>query len=379
MIHSRVFSFSSSNRLMACYASRRMSEGTESTTNPQAELGTAAHECGEHCLRFGFEPEECLGLVFKGHTVDHNMIEAVSVYVGYTRSLQIQTGQKAMLEQRVTMSSLGRTDVFGTSDCTLIDAPRRTLYVTDYKHGFGIVEVENNTQLIAYAIATLDTFDLWQHIDHVVTTIVQPRKGHTDGPIRSCSYSVTSLRETWWPKYARAVQEGENPNAKPVAGDHCKYCPARGFCRARVMMTLEHAYHDKPIDVMTDDEIAVLYDELDCIKTNVEAIKGRALEIGRNGYQFDNYKLVDGYTRAKCTSEKGLVEAAKQEGIEPDSLYEQKLKSMTAIKKVLPWKLVNQYFEKPPASTTLVPLNDNRPAKRLPGKTHNIQFGKVPQ
>lgn len=379
MIHSRVFSFSSSNRLMACPASRRMSEGLESTTNPQAELGTAAHECGEHCLRFGFEPEECLGLEFNGHTVDHNMIDAVSVYVGYVRSLQVQTGCKAMLEQRVTMSSLGRTDVFGTSDCTLVDRARRTLYVTDYKHGFGIVEVENNTQLIAYAIATLDTFQLWQDIDHVVTTIVQPRKGHTDGPIRSCSYTVTSLRETWWPQYLQAVQAGEDLNTKPVAGKHCKYCPARGFCRARVMMTLEHAYHDKPIDVMTDDEIAVLYEETENIKTNVEAIKGRALEIARNGYQFEQFKLVDGYTRAKCTDEKGLVQAAKQQGIDETQLYEQKLKSMTAVKKVLPWKLVNQFYEKPPASTTLVPMNDNRPAKRLPGKSHNIQFGKVSQ
>jgi len=202
-------------------------------------------------------------------------------------------------------------------------------------------------------------------------------RGNISNPIRSCSYSVTSLRETWWPQYLQAVQAGEDPNTKPFAGKHCKYCPARGFCRARVMMTLEHAYHDKPIDVMTDDEIAVLYEEVENIKTNVEAIQGRALQIARDGYQFDNHKLVDGYTRAKCTDEKGLVQTAKQQGIDETQLYEKKLKSMTAVKKVLPWKLVNQFYEKPPASTTLVPMNDNRPAKRLPGKSHNIQFGKV--
>ena len=377
MLHSRVFSFSASNRLIACPASRRMSEGMESTTNPQAELGTGAHELGEYCIRFGFEPEECIGLVFNNQTVDDNMVDAVSVYVGYVRSLQVKTGQKAMLEQRVTMSSLGRTDVFGTSDCTLYDPVTRTLYVTDYKHGFGVVGVENNTQLIAYAIATLDTFQLWQHVDNVVTTIVQPRKPHVDGTIRPCSYTVTSLRETWWPQYLQAVQAGEDPNTKPVAGSHCKYCPARGFCRARVMMTLDHAFHDKPTDTMSDEEIEVLYEEIPNIKTNIEAIQGRALQIARDGYQFENFKLVDGYTRAKCTDEKGLVQEAINQGLDESTLYEKKLKSMTAVKKVLPWKTVNRFYQKPPASTTLVDMSDNRPAKRQ--QHSGVTFDAVPE
>lgn len=371
MQHSNVFSFSASGRLMACPASRRMSAGQANTTNPMAELGTAAHELGEHCLRWGFEPDECIGLTFNKHVVDEQMVDAVKIYVGYVRSLQIKTGCRAMLEQRVTMSSLGRLDVFGTSDCTLIAGD--TLYVTDYKHGYGVVEVQDNTQLIAYGIATLDTFNLWQTVTRVVTTIVQPRKGHIDGPIRSAEYSVADLREVWWPKYLAAVQAGEDPNTPTVAGSHCKYCPARGYCRARVMATLQTAYWDKPLDKMTDAEIEVLYSHIDEAKTNLEAIQGKALDNARQGYLFSEYKLVDSITRYRCTDEVGLIQAAQDAGVTSDKLYEQKLKSMSAVKKVLPWKVVNQYYEKPPTSTTLVPMSDNRPAKRS-----STGFGVVP-
>lgn len=371
MEHSNVFSFSASSRLMACPASRRMSVGQENTTNPQAELGTGAHELGEYCLKFGLNPDECIGLTFNNQVVDDYMVDAVAVYVGYVRSLQVKTGCRAMLEQRVTMSSLGRTDVFGTSDCTLIAGD--TLYVTDYKHGYGVVEVVDNTQLIAYAIATLDTFNLWQTVTRVVTTIVQPRASHIDGPIRSHEYTVDNLRDYWWPQYAEAVRAGEDPSTPTKAGKHCKYCPARGYCRARIMATLQTVYWDNSLEVMTDAEIEVLYSEIDQVKTNIEAITGKALSIARQGYQFNEYKLVDSITRYKCKDEKGLIKAATEAGVSTEKLYEKKLKSMSAVKKILPWQVVNQYYERPPASTTLVPLSDNRPAKRA-----STGFGVVP-
>lgn len=370
LVHSNVFSFSSAGRLMACHASRRMSVGQVNKTNAMAELGTAAHELGEYCIRFGFNPEECEGMTFYRHTVDANMIDAAKVYVGYVRSLEVQHGVKAMLETRVTMSSLGRDDVFGTSDCIMVVG--NTVYVIDYKHGYGVVDVVDNPQLIAYALATVDTLQLWGSITKVVTTIVQPRKGHIDGPIRSCEYSLEYLRDQWWPKYYEAVKEGENPNAPTVAGPHCKHCLARGYCRARIMYTLRTVYWDKPIDVMTNEEMEILYNEVDNVKTNIEAIQGKSLEIAREGYQFEGYKLVDSITRFKCIDEPGLVEAAKKEGVDENKLYDRKVKSKTAISKLVPYKIVNQFYERPPTSTTLVPMSDNRPAKRN-------SFGAVPQ
>lgn len=370
MEHSNVLSFSASARLIACPASRRMSKGVPNSSSAASELGTAAHELGEHCLRYGFEPSECIGLTFNNHVVDDGMVEAVNLYVGYVRSLEIKTGVKSLLEQRVTLSSLGRDDVFGTSDSILIHGD--TLYITDYKHGFIPVEVVDNPQPIGYALATMDTFKLWGRITKVVATIVQPRKPHIDGPIRSHVYDALELRDVWWPKFYNAVIEGENPLTKTNPGKHCKYCPARGFCRSRVMMTLQNAYWGDPIDIMTDDEIEVLYSEVEQMKTNIEAIQGRAIEIARKGHKFEDYKLVDSITRYKCVDEDGLVDAAKKSGIDLDKIYVKKLKSMTEIKKHMNPQLAGQYFEKPEPKTTLAPMNDNRPAKRL------AVFGPVP-
>lgn len=374
MEHSNVFSFSQASRLIKCYASRRMSAGIPGTSNPQAELGTSAHEMGEFCLRFGFDPENTIGMtfgkhyrpdgsLFEGTVADEYMVDAVRIYTGFVRSLVVKTNGKLMLEQRVAMTSLGRDDVFGTSDCIIIAG--NTLYIIDYKHGYNVVDVKDNLQLIAYAIATLDTFNLWGAVSQVVTTIVQPRKSHIDGPIRQWSYSVADLRYKWWQVYYDAVKGGEDPNSVPVAGAHCKYCPTRGRCRARVQYMLDQVFWDKPFDTMTNQEIEILYEEIGHIKTNIEAIEKRALEIGRQGYRFENFKLVDSITRAHCEDEKGLVDAAKKEGVSVDRLYDQRLKSMTNIKKVLPWQIVNQYFKKPPASSTLAPMNDNRPAKSM--------------
>lgn len=357
MEHSAVFSFSASSRLIACPASRRMSRGVPNSTNPQAELGTAAHDLGEFSLSIGLTPSECIDMTFNNHVVDDYMADAVTVYTSYVNSICKPAGVKPMLEKRVTMTSLGRNDVFGTSDCIIVIG--NTLYVIDYKHGYGLVDVANNTQLIAYAIATLDTLNLWSTITTVVTTIVQPRASHIDGPIRSHSYSVSDLRNVWHPIYVKAVADGEDPTVKPVAGDHCKYCPARANCRARMERTLQFAYTDTHLDDLSLAELEVFYRESESIKTWLEAVAGRMLDEARHGKQFEGYKLVNGITRAKVDDEAGLVAEA---GELAEELYEKKLKSMTAVKKILPAKIVNKYYVKPPAQTTLVKLTDNRPA-----------------
>ncbi len=366
MEHSQVFSFSSSKRLMACTGSRRMSKGEPNLPNPSSELGTAAHGLGEHCLRFGFEPSECEGLTFNKHKVDSNMIDAVSVYTGKIRTLELELGTRGLLEQRVTMSSLGRNDVFGTSDYINIARHLRKVYVVDYKHGYGVVEAEGNTQGIAYGIATLDTYSLWGDIDEVVIIIVQPRASHIDGPIREARYSVEELRTVWWQKYYDAVVAGEDPDSQLVPGDHCTYCPARGYCRPRIEQVLSVTHSSTThLDYMNDDEIEILHSELENIKTNIGAIERRALDLAKKGRVYKDYKLVDGIVRGQCKDEEAFIEEAeKKVGKEKlDKLYNKKLVGMTDAKKIVGKELVDKHYVKPPAGVTLVRMTDRRPAK----------------
>ena len=363
MEHS-VHGFSGASRWIedACPASIRMSRGAENSTNPAAELGTAAHELGEFCLKFGLNATDGLGLEFNGHIVDEPMTQASAVYVLHARARELKYGIKSMLEQRVLMTSLGRTDVFGTSD--LIARVGRKLFIDDYKHGYGLVEVEGNPQFTGYAVSTLDTFGWWNEIDEIECTVIQPRASHASGPIRSVTYTIDEMR-IWQQKFARSVALTEDKNQKPKAGSWCKYCPARGNCRARMMLTLEIAYRDCPENELSPGEIEALLKEIDGVKTHIEALSYRALQLGRAGHRFDGYKLVNSIVRASCKDEKALVKDAQEKGIDITRLFEQKLVSMTSARKVLPAALINKHYIKPPASTTLVKLTDSRPALRV--------------
>mgnify|MGYP000262363420 CR=1 FL=1 len=368
MEHSKVFAFSSSYRLMNCHASRRMSEGEPDEESEFAKLGTAGHALSEHCLTWGFKPYECKGLTFNGFVADQDMIDSVTVYTGLIESLQVKLNITWYIEKRVHMTSLGRNDVFGTSDSIGVDLVNRTLYVIDYKHGeYTVVEIENNTQLIGYALAALDELKLWGQIETVVTMIVQPRAPHRDGPIREHTYSVLELRDEWFPRYYEAVVQGENPSSKAVAGDHCMHCPARGSCRTKVQHDLDIIYRsDTPLDKLTNEEVEYLYENLKSAKKCLDAIEKRALRIAHEGYRFSSFKMVDSRTRYTCTDEEGLYQrAVKDVGVEKASeLYEKKLVSMSKAKKVLPPDIVNDFYEKPEVTATLAPLNDPRPARR---------------
>jgi len=357
MLHS-VYSASGSKRWLACPASIRMSKYVDNETSPAAELGTAAHELGEFCLRLGLNTYECLGLTFNKHIVDEEMADAVQLYVSYIRDLCNKHGVNPMLEKRVYMTSLGRHDVFGTSDCIVIVG--EWLFVLDYKHGYGIVEVEDNSQAIFYAIATLDTMKLWGQIKYIQTSIIQPRADHIDGAIRSFDYHVDTLRQ-WVAVFANAIKQAES-NALPVAGEHCLYCPARATCRARMVRTIDLVYGDKPLYEISLEELKAVYFESNVIIKHMDAIKAKMLEFARKGEKVEGYKLVKAIKHAKCEDESKFVEAALEVGIERDKLFTEKLKSMTNCKKIVPESLVNEHFKKADGASTLVPMSDNRPA-----------------
>ena len=364
-LHS-VYSFSSASRWFedACPASIRMTKGMKGGTNPAAEQGTAAHELGEFCIRFGTLPVDCIGMTFNKHVVDEAMAEAVALYVGYANDLHIKTGVKPEIEKRVVMSSLGREDVYGTSDFTLLDVATRTLYNADYKHGYGLVEVVDCKQLIGYAISALDTMDAWSLVDKVVITIIQPRKQHIDGCIRSHTYTVAELKE-WQSRFANSIRLAEDPTTKPVAGEHCLWC-VKAKCRARFLHVLDIAAPDAPDEELTDVEVGIIYSQLDIVKRFSDRITEQQLEITRTtGLVPEGYKPVKSIQRAKVLDVKGLIEAVEAEGLDQSVIYDNRIKSKTAAKETLPADILNKFFVVPESTTTIAKLNDNRPAIRI--------------
>ncbi len=361
MKHS-IYGASISPIYLACNASVLMSRGKPNHTNEPAEQGTAAHACGEFCLRMRVNAYECIGMVFNrskafpdGFTVDQEMADAVQVYVAHILSICLRLGVNPLVEIRVVMSSI-RDDVFGTSDCIIIAGD--TLYVLDYKHGWIIVNIANNSQAIFYAIAVMDTYNLWGQIKHIHTAIIQPRPDHIDGAIRYHEYTPEQLH-SWFHKFRKAILY---PSDKPVAGTHCKYCLARANCKTRMMRTIELAFSDVPLDQVSIEELEILYLETQSIKTHLQAVDDRMTELAKEGHQFENLKLVTARKFAICKDETAFMQAVVKSGVDKSKLYNTKLVSMTAAKKVVDKNIVNEYFIKPPAGIDLVPLTDSRPA-----------------
>lgn len=350
-----------------CPASIRMSEGYPNITNPAAEKGTAAHGLGEFVQALGVNIRDCIGLAFNGINVDHKMIDDVSIYTGYMAEKTIIYGVKPLLEQRVVMTSMGRDDIFGTSDCNWLALDHGILEVNDYKNGYGIVEAFNNPQTAGYGVASLDTFNLWDRIDTVINTIVQPNGNHRDGPIRQATYNIEQMRE-WQDKFRRSIALTEDKTQKPNAGEHCHYCKAQANCLARTEYVLEIAYTNVPFEELSIGELELIYRNIGGIKTFLEKVEQRVLNLAMKGRKFDDFKVVASYGRTTCKDEKGLVQYAKEEKNLSDSdLYNIKLKSKTDLKRVLPDDVIREYFVSPKPGKKLVPMHDNSPAIRIQG------------
>ncbi len=366
-----IYGFSGSDIYFNCPASVRMSRDMPNKSSEASERGTAVHSIGETCIAVGIDPKHYLGLEINGFTVDQFMVNGATLYKSVVDNLTAKYGVAPLLEQRVVMSSLGRLDVYGTSDCTHIVQSQRILHTADYKNGRVHVDVNQNTQTIGYSISTLDTFNLWDKVDVIRNTIIQPNYDHVDGPVRTVEYTIDEMRQ-WQKKYAITIQRVDDPNEKPIAGEHCHYCKAQAYCRARMEYVLKHAYAEKPTEELNEFELEQIYSEIGSIQRYLSEISDRMLVEGRNGANFKRFKLVDSISRAIVADPAALIAEVKSLGIDATRLYlDPKMVGKTRALEFLPKSLVNKYYRVPPASTTIVPMEDKRPAKRV-GKATGV-------
>jgi hypothetical protein len=250
---------SSAYRWFVCPGSVRETAHLPDDSNKYARLGTAAHTLGERCLKTGTDAEKWIGTqrgriavdyIENGEQkrefflVDLEMAEAVQVYLDYVRPIASRQGARLLIEERVGLTKIAEalSGIWGTSDAVVYDSESKTLYVIDYKHGQGkVVDVENNLQLMIYALAAWATFNERFEVENVVCTIVQPRAGGEQ--IKSVTYAAIDLLD-FVQDCLDAVARVEDPNAPLVPGDHCDFCKIRGSCAARRNLAITDAQDD---------------------------------------------------------------------------------------------------------------------------------------
>ena len=365
-------SASGSHRWLACPASVTAEQGLPETRSSFANEGTAAHELAEIVLRTQDDCAQWIGRVLPDTkwTVDQEMADYVQQYVDYIRE-QMSHARNAFaaFEVRVDFSDW-IPDGFGTCDALIISGG--TAHVIDLKYGKGVpVSPVENTQAMLYALGAYADARGIVEIKQVQITIVQPRV--FDGEPQSWTISVEDLLR--WGEWAKQRAEAcLEPGAEFVPGDkQCQWCKAKPTCKALATMTektIMAEFEDistpdalKPVNRMTDAEIAEVLRAKALISSWLEAVEGRVVERLTEGEGFPGYKLVAGKANRRWSDETQAGVALFE--MIGDAAYTQKLLSPTQAEKVLgrvrAQEIASLVF-KPQGAPTLVVESDPRPS-----------------
>lgn len=382
LAHARL-SASGAHGWLNCSASAWASAQFPDESSEYADEGTRAHGIGADCLiadidvdqwcvnKFGCEPED-----LDDDLYPIEMFECAQDYVDYVRSEIAEAKLRnpdayVYIETRVDFSPWVR-EGFGTGDAVIMsDRIGRCL---DYKHGKGVfVDVEDNEQLMLYALGAWNMFHHMFDIDTWELTIYQPRVGN----IKTWSISVKELLH--WaetvvkPTAARvwfALETGDLRDVEfnPKDEDVCRFCKARRHCRVRADQALDMAQYTKDTALLTDDEVVALLPQASLLKKWANDIATWAQAEAVKGKKFAGMKLVEGRSNRKYTDDDKVKHALILEGFKEDQFFKpKKLLGITAMEKLLKGKkafnaLLGSLVTKPKGKPTLVSADDPREA-----------------
>jgi len=372
-----VLSASASDRWLNCPPSARLCEAYEDKSSDYAAEGTDAHTLCEYRLK------QALGIPVEDPVesllwYNEEMEECATGYVAYVVEL-LETAKQTcsdpvvMIEQRVNFSRWVR-DGFGTADCILI--ADGVLNIVDYKHGQGVeVSAEGNTQLSLYALGALEIFDGIYDIDWVCVHIFQPRKSNVASSMMEKAV-LYDWADTDLTQKAQLAYEGRGDFN---CGEWCRFCKAKAECRERAEANLALARYEFQAPALLDDEeIADILGKVDAMAAWASDVKEYALQQAVSGKEWTGWKLVEGRSNRKYTSEAAVAATVEDAGFDP---YERKVLGVTAMQKLLGKtrfeELLAPYIEKPQGKPTLVPESDKRPAMNTAKNDFMEEFQNV--
>ena len=353
-------SASSSHRWLACPPSAKLCAQEADHTSDYAIQGSCAHELGQYLV------EKALGRECRDPTEDltfynAEMQEAAEAYRDFVleqvEAAKAQCKDPLVCVEQTLDYSKWVEHGYGTGDAVIV--ADSVLHVVDLKFGVGIVvKAEQNSQLMCYALAALDTFGSLYDFDRIRLSIFQPRRDNVD------TWETTKAELLRWADeilapIARLAYRGEG---EFHAGDHCQFCKVKATCRKRAEYAMELAKYDftEPA-TLGEDEIAAILPQIDTLVSWAEDVKAWALQQALSGTRYPGFKLVEGRSIRKYSDEAAVAEAVIKAGYDP---FEKKLLGITAMQRQLGKKkfdeLLNGLVVKPQGKPVLVPASDKR-------------------
>lgn len=365
---------SAAHRWLSCPASVKLEAQFPDRAGESAAEGTLAHALCELKLKHYFFTRE---LTKRKYTAEVKKLKQdplwsdemegyTDVYLEYIRGLALSmpAAPYVAVEKHLDMSKY-IPGCFGTGDCILIQG--ETLHVIDFKYGKspkGRVQVEDNPQMLLYALGAYTAYSLLYRIKKVVLHIVQPRLA--DG-VTSWETDIGYLME-----FARmAAEQAEiamsdkayfSPSEKT-----CRYCKAGAVCKARAeknaMMQRETK---KEPELLSLSEIGDYLAIGEDIHQWLETLKTYALIQCLNGREIPGWKVVEGRGSRDWIDADEAFRKLTEGGIEEEMLYERKPLTLAQTEKTVGKKifeeLVGDLVTKKPGKPALVPESDKRPA-----------------
>lgn len=359
--HAR-FSPSAANRRIHCPPSLLLEEQFEEGESVYAAEGTAGHALAEHLIRKYLKKRTTRP---KSDFYTDELVDAVDEYVSFVIS-EIEDARRccahpiAIVEQRVDVSEYVE-GCFGTADMVIITD--KIAHIIDLKLGKGVeVHAEENPQLMIYGLGVLRMAEALYDIETVRLTIFQPRLNNSSTWDVSPEYLKRWGEEVLRPAGAKAlIGAGEF-----AAGTWCRFCKARNQCRARAEHFLEMAKLDfRQPALLTDEEVSEVIaraDELSKWAADVYAYaQDQAITHGKH---WPGYKVVEGRSARRYTSEEDVAQAATAAGY--TDIYKKSLLGITEMERLMGREQFNailgRLVYKPQGKLTLVSDSDRREA-----------------
>jgi hypothetical protein len=196
-------------------------------------------------------------------------------------------------------------------------------------------------------------------------TILQPRLDNYSSEELPINDLLSWAENEVKPKAALAwAGEGEF-----VVGDHCSscFCKARFQCAARSEQALALAQQSfsmvKP-ELLTLEQIATVLERGEIVSKWVSDEQSYALKQAEKGTRVPGYKLVEGRSNRRYSSQDLVAERLKEHGFEEAAIYERNLLGLTAMTTAIGKKrfdeVLGDLIEKPAGKPVLVPVADKR-------------------
>lgn len=394
MAHS-VFSPSGISSILACTPSLHVPipKGGDGD-NDYTREGDVAHQLIEMCGRARYACEEgefseemqypqyYLGTFCGSIEFTQEMVRDAELFLGeVARIMEANPGAKISFEERIVH---GRVPEFGgTIDCLIITDV--AIYILDFKFGAGLsVEVEENRQLLCYAILALFTHGKRERVEF---TVVQPRRPHTDGPVRKWSPSYTEVRE-FGDVLLKCIQQYRERKARQDAGspvhlelideytpttDNCRFCKVKANCPALQLMARK-TVDQMEQDVNFDPEyLSWLLSNEAVIRKHIDACKVQAEAELRDLSTIPGFKLVERYGNRQWNgSAKSVLPALVASQPFAVTLWRNgKLVSPAQLEKQgVPREVFEHLVERPVTGTKVVPED-------APGQDLSVDHGAM--